>query len=350
MALDSILDIPVDPEAAAARIRAAWPQGPFGPSPDVRSIEPAEAERTVDDMAQRPYGPGESAGRVAIVGPESPRVIVAAYHGAMDGLGMVALTALALGEPLRSASRGVDPELATRPARPAYLARRLGEALVAPPARFAPHGGTGSDRDHLVRVELPAGASTADLVAAAARALRSWNRDHGRAARRVMAAVGASRRPGDEGALSDASAWFRFRVRDADPDHIRALLREGSPAPSGSPTMHRPMVRRVASTLAGRTGSSFLMSNLGRLVEAGSIRTSFLYGCVHGRSGVAFGSVTVGDSMTITLRVRQRDFSREAATALLAAAVAHLPVKSPSPGPPAGPAPTGSPEAPRPPA
>ena len=162
-----------------------------------------------------------------MVGGERPRLVVAGYHGALDGIGMLALTEIAVGEPVRTLTRGVDPVLASRPATRRYLVERLLEALVAPPSRFVPDTRGEDEGDHLLRLGLVAAEiRTPDLVAAAARALGRWNQGRGRATKRIVVAVGASRRPGSEAALSEESAWFRFVLPHPDAETARRVLRD----------------------------------------------------------------------------------------------------------------------------
>jgi hypothetical protein len=323
IALDMELEVPVDPADAATRLQRSWPGERLGPTPTVKEVDSDGADRALADLADAPYVPGEPICRVAIAGGSTPRLLVTAHHGALDGLGMLAVAQLVLDEPLRSGTRGVDPDLAVRTAGHGYLLHRLAEALVTPPARFAPRDGRPGAGDHLVSMQFPAGrVGTATLASAAARTLLAWNAGYfgsGRSGGRIVVAVGASRRPGSEPSLEEASAWFRIRLRPGhtDPEAVRNLLRETAPEPRASPMMEYPLAGRLARALAGRTGSSVLVTNLGRLVQAGPVRAAALYPSVHGRSGVGIGGVTVGPMLTLTVRARRRDFSREAARAIL---------------------------------
>jgi hypothetical protein len=76
--------------------------------------------------------------------------------------------------------------------------------------------------------------------------------------------------------------------------------------------------------LAPRLGSTFLTSNLG-VVTAAPVESLAFYPAASGRSGVAFGAATVGDTTTVTTRARRRDFDRDAAARLLSLLVDALP-------------------------
>ena len=60
-----------------------------------------------------------------------------------------------------------------------------------------------------------------------------------------------------------------------------------------------------------------LLSNLGRIEDAGPIRYGAFYPAAHGRSGIGVGVVTVNDTLTLTLRARRSEFTREAAETIL---------------------------------
>jgi len=74
---------------------------------------------------------------------------------------------------------------------------------------------------------------------------------------------------------------------------------------------------RIAGLLSQRTGSSMLVSNLGRVEDADPIGYGAFYPAVHGRSGIAVGVVTVNDTLTLTLRARRSEFTREGAETIL---------------------------------
>ena len=97
--------------------------------------EPGRASRAA--LAAADYGSAALL-RVAVC-DDGRRLAVGAHHGAVDGLGLVAVAGAALGQPLLTRARGIGD----RPARSGFLRSslgRLGEALVDPPPRFAGQG------------------------------------------------------------------------------------------------------------------------------------------------------------------------------------------------------------------
>jgi hypothetical protein len=71
--------------------------------------------------------------------------------------------------------------------------------------------------------------------------------------------------------------------------------------------------------IAGRTGSTMLVSNLGGLVGAGAgdVLHAAFYPAAHGRSGVSIGAVGHAGATTITVRARARTYAAVEAWALL---------------------------------
>jgi hypothetical protein len=285
-------------------------------------------------FADEPYAEPGPVLRVALVSGHPPSVLVAAHHGALDGLGLLALLGVALGAPFGSSARGLGHR---RPPVPFAVsaALRAGEALLAPPARIepVPRPGPAEPGDHLVALDLPIGrVGTAAAVAAAVRAVRGWNREHGGTGKgRMVVAVGASRRPGIDLRLEDRSAYLRIRVGAAEAggeDAVRAMLataRPGPPIPGGRAAgLLASPAAAVAGRLSGRLGSTLLVSSLGSVAGPPGLRSVAFHPVAHGRSGVALGLASVGDTTTVTLRARRRDFGPEGAAALLGAVAAQL--------------------------
>jgi hypothetical protein len=316
--LDLALEHPVDPAEATGRLRAGWPDQDLGPSPQVTESPPAAATERLEAMADRPYPLEGPRCRIEVVTEPSPRLRVAAHHGYLDGLGTLAAASLALARPLATTITGIGAGFDRGPAGPAYVARRSVEALLVPPARFAPDRRTSELGDHLLELTGPAtSVSTPEVIAAATRALVRWNDQWRRRARRIVVAVGASRRPGSRPTLAEESAWFRFRVVRPDPAVIRRTLERAAPEPAGSASMTGRVASRMAELLSQRTGSSMLLSNLGRVEDAAPILSGAFYPAVHGRSGIGVGVLTVNDTLTLTLRARRSAFTRDAAETIL---------------------------------
>lgn len=312
--------MPVRPVQAADRLRALVDRHPsLGVAPPVRSRD----EHTLAEFADEPYRDGASLVRVA-VGPDehgADTVVVAAHHGAVDGLGLLAILGAVVGGPVTSSARGIGDR---RPLTSweASAARRVAEAVVAPPVRIAPRRGTrGARGDVLLASSVPAArAGSAELIVAATRATTAWNR----AARPVVAAVGLSRRSGARLTPEPAAAFSRLRVpADADVDAVRALLAAQPPEPTPPPG--GPGSSLLATVLATRLGATFLTSNLG-VVDGPGLRSVAFHPVASGRSGVAIGLASTAGATTVTLRARRASFDDSAAAELLALVRAALPV------------------------
>ncbi|TDQ04475.1 hypothetical protein [Labedaea rhizosphaerae] len=308
---DPIAQSDISQRLAACVRRHPW----LGIPPVVEPFDQGIAER----FACTPYADGESLVRVA-AGDE---LVIAAHHGAVDGLGLLALLGAALDVPVTSNASGVGRRRGAESFARSAL-RRLGEAVFAPPTRIEPSARHESDAEVLLHKEIPrVPAGTAALTVAALRATESWNREHGVPANRVVAAVGASRRPGYELRPEHDSAFFRLPLpADADRAEVHTLLRGRAPEPD-FPAKRNPVVGLGIRALAPRLGSTFLMSNLG--VVSAPVRSLAFYPTASGRSGVAFGAVTTGDTTTVTVRARGRDFDAVSAMNLLELLVSELP-------------------------
>jgi hypothetical protein len=202
--------------------------------------------------------------------------------------------------------------------------RRLGEAVFSPPTRIEPSIRHESDAELLLHKDitrLPAGTSA--LTVAALRATKTWNREHGVPTSRVVAAVGASRRSGSDLRPEHDSAFFRLPLpADADQADVHTLLR-GLPPEPDFPAKRNTVMGLGIRALAPRLGSTFLMSNLG--VVTAPVRSLAFHPAASGRSGVAFGAATVGETTTVTVRARGRDFDAVSAMDLLDLLVSELP-------------------------
>lgn len=335
---EAAVDALPPPEAVAERLREAIADRPdLGPVPAVGMVAAGGAHAARAEFADRPYAEPGPVLRVALVDGDPPSVLVAAHHGALDGLGLLALLGVALGTPFGSSVRGLGPR---RPPLPflASAALRAAEALVAPPLRVHPAPGSapgprsgrargrerGRPGDHLLATGLPIGrVGTAGAVLAAAEAVRAWNRTRGAAGRgRMVVAVGASRRAGAGLELEERSAYLRIRVGAGDDEEaVRALLAAARPEPAAPAGRAAGVLALpaglMASALSSRLGSTLLVSNLGSVHGPEGVRSVAFHPVAHGRSGVAVGLATVGDAATVTLRARRSDFGPEAAAALL---------------------------------
>lgn len=293
----------------------------------VEEVAAEEFEDRLEAQANSPYAGQVPLLRVLLGGGPERHVAVAGHHAAVDGLGLVALLGLVLGSPVSSSVRGLGPGRGARRLGARYAAGRLLEGVFVPPTRIAPEHRRRTPGDHLVRRKVaPTAVDTAELIAAAARAVRAWNERRGRPVRRVVVAVGASRRSGERPDLAERSAYFRLRIGDPRPDTIRRALQAASPEPA--PTGPAGIVSigaRLARPMARRLGSTLLVSNLGQLSTPAPVRSAAFFPAAHGRSGVSLGSATVGGATVLTLRARRAGFSRAGAIELLDLLVGFLP-------------------------
>jgi hypothetical protein len=316
--LEARLSKPADPEAVRSRLADATERFPhLGEPPSVRLIESPEWSVVRADFADQPYRDSEPLVRVAV---GANRLLVAAHHGAVDGFGLLALIGIALDTPVSSSARGIG----RRPAACGFListALRLTEALFAPPARAAtpdsylPSGRTGTA---LTSVDLPVSRiGSVTLTAATTRAVRMWNHRHGAATPRVVAALGASRRPGDALAPDRCTAFYRLRVPfGAEPATVRRILEQSAPEPD-FPATASSVARPVIRALANRLGATFLVSNLGVVRTSPLIRSLAFHPAASGRSGIAVGAVTCGENTTVTVGARRSSFDQAAADEIL---------------------------------
>lgn len=275
------------------------------------------------DFADRPYTPDEPLVRVALLdggADTARRVLIAAHHGAADGIGLLALLGAVLDQPVSSSARGVTG----RGVRGPFLssaARRLGEAWFRPPSRVAAVPGGGA-ADVLRAAEVDAARlDTATLIIAGARAVRGFNAARNVAARRVVAAVGAAKSGGQQPSPRHDSTFLRLAVDDkASAASVRELLRAQPPEPD-FPAAASKLASTAARLLAARLGSTFLASNLGR-ISADSVTSVRFYPTASGPNGLSFGLASTASTSTVT--VRARSLSTSAADELLERLVSGL--------------------------
>ncbi|MDT7798892.1 MAG: hypothetical protein QOI78_2325 [Actinomycetota bacterium] len=303
-----------EPEKLRARLAAALPQYPhLGPAPSVEQATAAGFPEVRARFAAEPYERGAPLVRVAVRTGE-PALLVAAHHGALDGLGLLALLGFLLDVPVSSAARGIGER--TGGGKPFLVSavQRLAEALFAPPGRIEPDRDAERAGDVFEARCMPRlGLSAAGFVAAATHATGRWNRAHGARTARVVAALGASWRSGAAPEPVHDSAFFRLRL-PSDPDSagVADVLRAQPPEPD-FPARSSRIARLGTRLLASRLGSTFLVSNLGVVSTGDTVRSIAFYPAASGRSGVAFGAATTGDTTTVTVRARRKDFGAAAA-------------------------------------
>jgi len=321
---------PLAPAEVARRVAALTTQYPhLGPAPGVRVVDPDDWTTVRDEYAAVGYRPNSPLIRFA-VRDRVGGLIIAAHHGAVDGLGLLALLSAALDAPVTSTAIGVADRAAAT-SFSASTASRLGSALGRPAVRVAPAGRRGTPgTEVLVSASLPATAmGTADLVCAAASAVQVWNSARADKAGSLHVAIGASRVGGAAPTPVDDSTLLRLRLPCSSTVDRERVVRELADATP------RPDVPRLAGRLAGVArlllpniaSPSFLLSNLGRVNGPESLRGLAFYPVGGGRDAVAFGALTVADSTSVTARVRGGGFDPTSAATLLDGLVRHLPVQ-----------------------
>jgi hypothetical protein len=314
--LEAGLSEPLDAAAARRRLSALVDAHPaLGVVPACEVVaDDWEAARS--RVASAPYGPSEPLLRV-LIDADGSRVFVGAHHGAVDGLGLVAVAGAAAGLSVRARARGIGD----RGARHGFLGsslRRLGEALVSPPPRFpAGEPPVAEMVEDLRQRALPrARGGTAHLAHAvvAAFAARGGGRGRGEA----LLLLGASRRTEDALTPDRRTAYLRLRAaRSASVADLRARIAAAEPEPDFPETSARGVGPRVTHLLRGRLGATALLSNLGVLESAG-LQSVAMFPATSGPRAVAVGLATAGGTTTLSLRTRRADFSPADSERLLA--------------------------------
>ncbi len=308
---------PLVEAAVGERLAAMTEAHPhLGPAPALLRYDAAEEGRVLDELANTAYGDHDPLVRAAL-SVDGRSLVVAAHHGAMDGLGLLGAASLLSGLDLGSNARGIDQD-----AEPTGFVRsslrRLGEALLRPPVRFAADVPQARDRaagDWLLSREVPGRRlSSAALVAASTRALRSWNAPHGVPVSRLVVAMGLSRRPGTPTPAPDRdTAYARLRGPDVTGvDAARDAIRDLLPEPAFPVSDGGGIAPRITRLLSGRLGATVLVSNLG-LVERPGVEEIRFWPVPTGPAGVTVGLASTTRGGTVTVRVRRGWFTPTAA-------------------------------------
>jgi hypothetical protein len=207
--LQADLTGPLDAGAVRDRLAALTDRYPhLGGPPNV--LEADDVDRVRAGFASRGYDGRDPLVRVALAG-SPPALLLAAHHGAVDGLGLLALLGAAVDRPVRTSVIGMRNR-AIAPSFALAALRRVGEAVFTPPTRVraVPGAEPADPSEVLVAARLPLlRAGTAATTAAAAAVVREWNA--GRRGR-MVAAIGASRRDGDDLTPEHRAAYLRLRL------------------------------------------------------------------------------------------------------------------------------------------
>ena len=303
----------LDPELAAGRLRALCERHQhLGAAPAVEVASAAEWSARRAGLATAPYTRGALL-RI-LVRDDGWRLVVGAHHGAVDGLGLLAVAGAALGRPLRSGARGIGD----RPAPSGFVRstlERLREALVDPPPRFEGPGGpdsTSAPAEDLGQLTRPlARRGTSHLAAAAAKVFG----DRGHAGVPLLV-VGASRRTSPVPAADRQTAYLRLRIpAGAGADEVRRALAELDPEPAFPATSARGLGPRVTHLLRRRLGATALLSNLGTI--DGPVGSVAMFPACSGPRAVAIGLASTPSTTTLSLRTRRADFAADEHARLL---------------------------------
>lgn len=309
IALEAELAAPIAPSLLQRRLTELVAANPnCGLPPQWRVAAAGGWQHELHELMNTPY---TTAGPIirGACDETGRRVVVGGHHGAIDGLGMLALLSAVLDTDLRSRARGVS---ASAPAQSfaASVRDRLLEVAFRPPRRFRPEGGDGrSVGDWIVSAGVDGRVDTTLMVCALARLVEQW--DSGYQTRRpTIVAIGASRREAGIRLTPDRDTTFlRITAPSGDVDDTRRVLSAATPQPDFPASRGGGLAPMATRVLASRLGSTALVSSLGVVAGGESVvRSLRLYPAPSGRSGVAVGAVNSGGVGTITVRARRRDF------------------------------------------
>ena len=315
--------VPLVTADVAARLEPLAAEYPhLGAAPNLEVVAGADWDRRREHLAATPYSADAPLVRVAMT-PDGTRLLVAAHHGACDGLGLVAIGDRLSGAALLSRARGIGD----RPAPLSFLRSslaRLQEAIWRPPPRFGSHRLASGPGERLQQLTVPRlSAGTVDLCLALGEVFVSWNRgkDAGESPLFVM---GASRRPPGTLAPDRQTAYLRLRLDPAwDGEQARTAFRSLAPEPEFPETSVGGLGPRITRMLRNRLGATAQVSNLG-VIEGSGLEYAAMFPALSGPRGLAVGLVSTGGSTTLSLRTRCSEFAPEDAAELLALTLEHL--------------------------
>lgn len=320
IAVEARLEQSADAEVFGAGLAALVAAHPHcGLPPAIVTAAAGQWHQVRADLVNIPYTENAPMVRAA-VDADGTRVLVAAHHGVVDGLGLLALLSAALGLDLRSNARGVAGSTPRQTFTQA-VRHRLVEVVLRPPRRLRPGGGEpGEGGDRIEARQVTGRVDTAMLITALAGLVARRDENH-QSRRPTVAAVGASRRAQGAPVRPDRDTAF-MRVLDpspTDPDRNRALLRQAPPQPDFPESRAGGLAPLATRLLSSRLGSTALVSNLG-VVSGGEgvVAELTFYPAASGPSGVAVGAVSTGEVGTVSVRARAKDFGQPETEQMLA--------------------------------
>jgi hypothetical protein len=321
----------IDPDAVRSRLdQAAVDDSRLGPPPAVAHLDLSALEDRRLAFANERYPEGASVLRCAVAPGPPATLLLAAHHGAIDGLGLIGLLGVATAGRAVSSARGVGAA-PPRGSITAWAAVRAVRSLASPPPRVAPAHRGAADGDHVLARAAAPGLSggTARLTSAALRAIASWNRQRGEPAFPAVVAVGASHRGGDAITLDNQAAWLRVTLDSGDDGSTAARLAAAEPQPVAPPWRGPRLAGAAMALVAGRMGSTLLVSNLGAVSGIDGLESLAFWPVAYGRSGVAIGAASVDGQTTVTVRAPARGFTAGDARQLVEGVAAQLNTPAP---------------------
>lgn len=316
--LDVELAAPVAPDLLRRRLTeevAAHPH--LGLPPEWSVVPEQEWARALRDIGDRLYRADGPLVRGCVT-TDGSRLAIAAHHGAVDGLGLVALVGATTGTRLTSRARGIAAAPAERPFLRTCVDRGM-EALVRNPRRFRAQHRSGAVGDWMLTTPTTVPMSTGLLIAAVGEVLQEWGaQPDGRRHPTVMA-VAASRRPAGEVLRPDRDTAY-LRLVDVSPGDVGAArdqLAATAPEPDFPSSRVGGLAPMATRLLQPRLGSTVLISNVGRVDGAEGIRSMAILPTASGPSGLAVGAMTAGETGTLSVRARRNAFTEAGARRLL---------------------------------
>lgn len=306
---------PLDAATVDGRLSSlVAPYPHLGPAP-VLEVVTSDWERRREAIAAAPYPVDGPQVRIAL-SSDGVRLLVAAHHGACDGLGLVAIAEHVTGAALVSKARGIGDVAAPRSFLRSSIGR-LNEAIWRPPPRFSQHQPEPATGEQLRVLTFPRQhAGTVDLCVAVGAVFREWNGPS--SARRPLLVMGASRRAPGRLEPDRQTAYLRLRLDPGwSPSQVRSAFAALAPEPDFPETSVGGIGPRVTHLLRGRLGATAQLSNLG-IVEGDGLEYAAMFPALSGPRGVAVGLVTTARSTTVSLRTRGAEFGPTDTAALLA--------------------------------
>lgn len=316
--IETELAEPIAPDTLHDRLVDAVAAHPgCGMAPDWEILDEADWAAGLSRLADARYGHGRPLVRARCT-PDGSRLVIGAHHGALDGLGMLALVAAATDQDLRSRARGISSAPADRPFLRTCM-HRVAEAAWHSPRRFGADRRSSEPGDWLLSAPTDVKVSTALLVAATGAALEEWGAQPTGSHHRLVMAIAASRRAAGEVLTPDRQTAY-LRVVDPRPGDVegtRAMLSETAPEPDFPSSRVGGFAPLATRALQRRLGSTALISNLGPVEGTVGIRSMAVYPAASGPNGVAIGAMTGGETGMLTLRARRSAFSEDATRQLM---------------------------------